>query len=343
MRRILFPLRLWQSIKNPLFLYRHHQYIHALRVMLAVLFGFTINHFFAIKHGSWMLVTIVVLLGSVQHLGAVSKKTHQRIIGTLLGCLTGLLALSLYTISPWLCAAWMSLVVFFSAYYAIGKAGYAALTVGMTLVIVAGTGSASIEESLWRSANVILGAMITLIFASLLPIRAIDRWRFLLADNLRDAALMYSQIAQRHSLEMDAPLHRFNLRIIEMRSLMNSAALESQRSERDFEQIQRCQRTLYSLLERMCIIAETTPPLDDQGQQRIAIYRTLSRSARGIRFLQLELLDNQLLQPMSATPGACHWLTAELIQTTSRFCDELSLLMPALIRATAPISLWGRE
>lgn len=322
----------WRAVKNPLFLYQHHRLIHALRVMLAFLCGLLVNLSFPIKHGSWMLVTIVVVLGNVPHLGAVAQKTRQRTIGTTLGAIAGLLALTLYGVSPLLCYVWMALVVLLSAYHAIGKAGYTALTVGLTLVIVAGVGDGTVSESLWRTANVALGSFLAIMAASLFPQRALDHWRFLLADNLRESALIYSHIARRASLDMEAALGRFNTRLVAMRALMSSAASECGQKSTGFESVQRCQRTLYSLFDRMSDIAEKTAPLSDEGRQRQAIVKALFRAAHGIRFLNADLLLNTLPEPLLKVPqpGACHWLSAELSQTTSRLCDELLILMPAM-------------
>ncbi|MEN9657967.1 MAG: hypothetical protein RL571_1432 [Pseudomonadota bacterium] len=320
----------WRAAKNPLFLYQHHRLIHALRVTLAFAFGLIINLGLPIQHGSWMLVTIVVMLGNVPHLGAVAQKTRQRTVGTTVGALAGLLAIALYGASPLLCYVWMGLVVLLSAYHAIGKAGYTALTVGITLVIVAGVGDGTVSESLWRTANVALGSLIAIVAASLFPQRALDHWRFLLADNLRESALMYSRIARRAPLDMEAALGRFNTRLIAMRGLISSAASECEQSTTRFESIQRGQRTLYSVFDRMSDVAsKNAEPLSDKGVFRKAVVKTLFRAAHGIRFLHPEMLLNSLPEA-DQSASACYWLSAELSQTTLRLCDELLLLMPAI-------------
>lgn len=335
----------WRAVKNPLFLYQHHRQIHALRVALAFLFGLMINLSFPIQHGSWMLVTIVVMLGNVPHLGAVAQKTRQRTVGTTVGALAGLLALALYGVSPLFSFAWMVLVILLSAYHAIGKAGYTALTVGITLVIVAGVGDGTVAESLWRTANVALGSLISIMAASLFPQRALDHWRFLLSDNLRESALIYSHIARRVPLDTEASLGRFNTRLVAMRGLISAAASECEQTSVSFESIQRCQRTLYSLFDRMDDIADSTAALADGGQQRQAIVKALFRAAHGIRFLHSDLLLNVLPAPLlkAQAPGACDWLSAELSQTTTRLCDELLLLMPAILATQRTLLALSQE
>ncbi|MCX7208539.1 MAG: FUSC family protein [Proteobacteria bacterium] len=335
----------WRAVKNPLFLYQHHRQIHALRVALAFLFGLMINLSFPIQHGSWMLVTIVVMLGNVPHLGAVAQKTRQRTVGTTVGALAGLLALALYGVSPFFSFAWMVLVILLSAYHAIGKAGYTALTVGITLVIVAGVGDGTEDESLWRTANVALGSLISMLAASFFPQRALDHWRFLLSDNLRESALIYSHIARRVPLDTEAALGRFNTRLVAMRGLISAAASECEQSAVSFESIQRGQRTLYSLFDRMDDIAEKTAVLADGGRQRQSIVKALFRAAHGIRFLHADLLLNALPEPApkERMPGACDWLSAELSQTTSRLCDELLLLMPAILAIQQPLLTLSKE
>jgi uncharacterized membrane protein YccC len=320
----------WLAIRSPLFLYRNHRWIHALRVMLAFLFGLMLNISLPIQHGSWMLVTIVIVLSNTPHLGAVAQKAGQRLLGTILGALAGLLAIMLYRVSPLLCYSWMAAVISMSAYHAIGKAGYTAVMIGISLVIVAGVGDGTVTEALWRTGNVALGSMIGMGAATLFPQRALNHWRFLLADNLREAAFLYSRIARRLPIDSETALRRFNTRIIAMRGLI--AAVSNEFPHLDLDSIQRRQRALYSLFDRMNDVADKTPPLDDEGKQRLAIVKALFRSARGVRFAKPDLLLNSMpehLQTLS-TLSPCHWLSTELAQTTMYLCDELLQLITAI-------------
>jgi uncharacterized membrane protein YccC len=331
-------LALLRGLKNPLFLYQRHRHIHAARVMLAFLCGCAIDIAFAVPYGSWTLVTIVVLLGNVPTQGEVSKKSGQRILGTFIGGLAGLVAVSLYLISPWLCFAWMGFIVFLSAYHAIAEGGYAALIAGVTLVIVGGLGDAALEESLWRLGNVLLGASVAFVFASVLPLRAIDRWRFLLAENLREAAFVYGQLGLRSSADVEAALYRFNARMIEMRSLMASSAKECQYSEAPFEQVQRGQRTMLIILERMCVEVQAAPQRPLPPLQA-GIFRRLMRAARGLRFLQRHLLEKPVQSSVFVPTELTDFLTLELSQTVDRLYDELNFLMPSILRIQQPLAL----
>jgi uncharacterized membrane protein YccC len=333
-----FILNSWRVLKHPLFLYQNHRQIHALRVMLAFACGGTIDLVFGIPYGSWTLITIVVLMGNVQTQGDVAKKSGQRVVGTLIGALAGLLAVALYLVSPWLGFAWLVLAIFLSAYHALGRAGDAAVIAGVTLVIVGGLGDSVLEESLWRLLNAMIGASIAFTFASLLPSRAIDRWRFLLAENLREAAFVYCQMGQRSSADVEAALYRFNVRMIKMRVLVASAATECELQTVPFEQVQRCQRTMLIILERMCVDVQAAPqrPL---APLQAGIFRRLMRSARGLRFLRRHLLD----KPAAATPIApvelADFLTLELSQTIDRIYDELNFLLPSILRIQQPLAL----
>ena len=64
---------------------------HALRVSLALLLGFIATLFFNVNHGYWILLTIVVILKPTY---AISKRRNtDRLIGTLIGIVIGLLLL----------------------------------------------------------------------------------------------------------------------------------------------------------------------------------------------------------------------------------------------------------
>lgn len=333
----------WRLLKNPIFLYQHHRLIHAVRVMLAFACGGTIDLLFGIPYGSWTLITIVVLLCNVQTQGEVSKKSGQRVFGTLIGALAGLLAVALHLVSPWLGFTWLILAILLSAYHALGRAGEAAVIAGVTAVIVGGMGDAAMEESLWRLLNVIIGSSIAFTFASLLPSRAIDRWRFLLVENLHEAALIYRLLSHNSSVEIETALDRFNVRMIKMRALILPAAKECQQNSTRFEQIQRCQRIMLIILERMYVDSPGRAVQEENRSQKAMTLSKLRRAARSLLNLRADLLEvvfRQSLPPANPADGkTAGFLTVELHQTVSRVCDELYLLLPVIIGTQHPLAL----
>ncbi|SUX88906.1 FUSC family protein [Chromobacterium violaceum] len=158
----------WRVLVVPYYLNRYARQVHVLRVALAFLFGLALVLASGIPHGGWMLVTILIVLGGVPHWGGVRRKALERMGGSLLGALAGLAAILLHGVSPYLCYAWMLLVVALSSWHAQGRGGYLALLTGITLVIVGGLGDEPINEALWRSCNVLIGSLIGMVAAATL-------------------------------------------------------------------------------------------------------------------------------------------------------------------------------
>ncbi|WP_052941332.1 FUSC family protein [Chromobacterium subtsugae] len=330
----------WRVLVVPYYLNRYARQVHVLRVALAFLFGLLLTLWSGMPHGGWMLVTILIVLGGAPHWGGVQRKALERMGGSLLGALAGLAAIVLHGWSPYACYAWMAAVVGLSTWHAQGRGGYLALLTGITLVIVGGLGDEPIAEALWRSCNVLIGSLIGMAAAATLPLRAIDSWRFLLADNLREAALLYNRIARRLPVEGDAALAEFNARLILMRGLLPAVTQESSLAHGRLEQVQRCQRGMWTLLDRMAEVAAATPALAEERSPRRAIVRTLLRAAHALRFNQPQLLE----QPLPAAdnparmqwPSHCHWLVAELTLTVEELRQNLRQTLPQLIAVPPP-------
>ncbi len=332
--------RPWRVLIVPYYLDRYARHIHVARVALAFVCGLALNVCFAIPHGSWMLVTILIVLGGVPHWGSVRRKALQRMGGSLLGALAGLAAIWLLPFGAPLFYGWMLLIVALSIWHAQGKGEYLALLTGFTMVIVAGLGDEPMDAALWRSFNVLTGSVIGLAAAAILPLRAMDSWRFLLADNLREAALLYSRISRREISDNDDSLAQFNSRLLRMRGLLSAVAQESGIGSRRLDAIQRSQRSLCSLLDRMWEVAHQTPPLADAAQQRRLIVRTLMRAAHAMRFNQPALLAEALppaCDPLVVLkPSSCHWLVSEFNLAVETLRGQLQALLPALIAVEPP-------
>ncbi|UTH74854.1 FUSC family protein [Chromobacterium sp. IIBBL 290-4] len=330
----------WRVLVVPYYLNRYARQAHVLRVVLAFLIGLALVLTTGLPHGGWMLVTILIVLGGVPHWGGVRRKALERMGGSLLGAAAGLIAIVLHGWSPWACYGWMLAVVGLSSWHAQGKGGYLALLTGITLVIVGGLGDEPIAEALWRSCNVLIGSLIGMAAAATLPLRAVDSWRFLLADNLREAALLYNRIARRLPVEGDAALDQFNARLIRMRGLLAAVTQEAALRHAELDQVQRAQRSIWTLLDRMDEVAADTPALAESRSPRRVIVRTLLRAAHALRFNQPQLLADPL--PAADNPAKmrqpthCHWLVAELSLTVEGLRGQLQEILPRLIAAPPP-------
>ena len=81
--------------------YRHYRIVHGTRVALAFLLTFLIIRLFTIPESTWPLVTMVVIMGPISFWGNVVPRAFERIGGTVLGSILGLIALQLELISLW--------------------------------------------------------------------------------------------------------------------------------------------------------------------------------------------------------------------------------------------------
>ncbi|WP_448725743.1 FUSC family protein [Pseudomonas farris] len=245
--------------------YRHAKLIHAVRVSLGLLATILLTTGINLPHGEWASVTMLVVIGGLQHHGNIGKKAAERAIGTLIGAGVGLLlvAQQAWLGMPWLTYFAMSVVCGFFSYHAIGKGGYTALLSAITVFIVAGHGDNPVTDGLWRGVDILIGIALALAFSFALPLYAVYSWRYNLADALRDCAAIYGRIIKGESVTADEHLklmNRLNTVMIQLRSLMPSVSKEVRVSMTELDAIQRNLRMCVSILE---ILGNSRPNADD--------------------------------------------------------------------------------
>jgi uncharacterized membrane protein YccC len=258
-----------RPLLDPYRRYRHAQLIHAARVALSVLVSIALSTGLRIPHGEWSTITVLIVIGGLQHHGNIRKKAAERALGTSFGALAGLALILLQSAIhlPLVTYVTMAAACGVCAYYAIGKAGYTALLSAITMVIVAGHGNAEIVDGLWRTVNVLVGIGIALAFSFALPLYATYSWRYTLADALRGCAAVHTRIAgdrhvsdQAHLKDMAA----ITMRLVQLRSLMPWVSKERDIPMTQLEAIQRNLRLVISYLE---ILASAQPtPADAAGR-----------------------------------------------------------------------------
>ncbi len=223
LRRLLRPLL------DPYRRYRHARVIHAVRVSLGLLATILLTTGIHLPHGEWASVTMLVVIGGLQHHGNIGKKAAERAIGTLIGAGVGLalVAQQAWLGMPWLTYFAMSVVCGFFSYHAIGKGGYTALLSAITVFIVAGHGDNPVTDGLWRGVDILIGIALALAFSFALPLYAVYSWRYNLADALRDCAKVYGRIIDGQAITADEHLKlmtRLNAVMVQLRSLMPSVS-----------------------------------------------------------------------------------------------------------------------
>ncbi|MEM5329066.1 FUSC family protein [Paraburkholderia sp. JHI2823] len=306
---------MWRALSSPYYRYRNARVIHSVRVGLAMLASILATSGIHIPHGIWASVTLLVVIGGLQHQGNIRKKAAERAFGTLLGAVIGLtlIVVQAVTGSAPLTYVLMSLVAAVCGYYAIGKPGYVALLAAITMCIVAGHGDNLIDTGLWRTLNVMIGIVIALAFSFALPLHATYSWRYSLADNLRECARVYAQVANGEHIDPDEQVRTFmrlNARLVELRSLMPSVTKEIDVPLARLEQVQRLHRAMLSALEMLC----TGTSSYEQALVRVAfaqrgepVRRALLATARALRFGGGRHPDAaaQGLRPSVASVQAC--------------------------------------
>ncbi|NUT78710.1 FUSC family protein [Pseudomonas sp. C1C7] len=255
LRRLLRPLL------DPYRRYRHAKVIHAVRVSLGLLASILLTTGIHLPHGEWASVTMLVVIGGLQHHGNIGKKAAERAIGTLVGAAIGLLLVlqQAWLGMPWLTYFVMAVICGFFSYHAIGKGGYTALLAGITVFIVAGHGDNPISDGLWRGVDILIGIALALAFSFALPLYAVYSWRYNLADALRDCAKIYGRIIDGQPVTADEHLKlvgRLNAVMVQLRSLMPSVSKEVKISMTELDAIQRHLRMCVSTLE---ILGNTRP------------------------------------------------------------------------------------
>ncbi|WP_087628989.1 FUSC family protein [Caballeronia telluris] len=330
--------RMLHVLASPYFRYRHAKLLHALRVSLAMLASIALTSGIDIPHGVWASVTLLVVIGGLQHHGNIRKKAAERALGTLLGASFGLTLIIVQSVlgSLMLTFLLMSAIAGACAYYAIGKAGYVALLTAITMVIVAGHGDLPIDVGLWRTANVLIGIVIALGFSFVLPLYATYSWRYRLADNMRECARLYAAIIEGRPIDPDELTQRFlvmSRRLVQSRSLMESVAKEIDVPVAALDEIQRLHRSILAALEMLAssgpLDAHMAP--DEQAActaEERAVRQTLLLMARALRFGRVGLL-HAAAYTLDVKPGmdaahtdpdahGMHWLAMRLAEQVNR-------------------------
>lgn len=291
-------------VVSPYYRYRHASMLHAVRVGLAMLVSILVTTGIHVPNGIWASVTVLVVIGGLQHHGNIRKKAADRALGTLLGAFVGLLLIiQLHVIGSMpLTYVLMSITAGICGYYAIGKAGYIALLTAITICIVAGHGDSTIDTGLWRTLNVLIGIAVALAFSFALPLYATYSWRYLLARNLRECARIRARIARGQPLDVEAHVAAFaalNARLVKLRSLMPSVAKEVDIPLKRLEAIQRLHRSTLSALEMMSTSAAMHPSPGQAGDDARTERAALLRMARALRFGSESRAGRRLAMPLA--------------------------------------------
>ncbi|MGF6966785.1 putative membrane protein YccC [Paraburkholderia sp. WC7.3g] len=288
--------RMVRAVTSPYYRYRHAKVLHSLRVGLAMLVSILATTGIDIPHGIWSSVTLLVVIGGLQHHGNIRKKAAERAAGTLLGASIGLLLIVQQNFIGSLPLTYVleAIIASICAWFAIGSSGYVGLLTAITMCIVAGHGDNLIAVGLWRTLNVLIGIVIALAFSFAFPLHATYSWRYGLAANLRECAGIYARLLDGETITEEEQVKRFlqiNKRLVQLRSLMPSVAKEIDVPQTKLEEIQRLHRSVLSSLELLATgplmsadAAARTAYAAQCGAEVRAVRAILLSTARGLRF-----------------------------------------------------------
>ncbi|KAF1052439.1 MAG: Inner membrane protein YeeA [Stenotrophomonas maltophilia] len=352
-------LQPFRRLASPYSRYRYAAWIHCVRVGLALLASMLLTTGVNLPHGQWASVTVLVVMGGLVHQGTIRGKSYERTLGTVLGAAVGLGVILLHnaTGAQWLVYVSISLLGAVSAYFAIRRAGYVALLAGITLCIVAGHGENSVTEGLWRTLNVLIGVLLALVFAQIYPLRAVYVWRYLLSDNLRACARLYSQLSSHSDVSAEhfaRQLDELDRRLVAARAHLGPVAKETGMPLRELERLQRTHRaimgTLESLLASRQFAAEAGEleaiPASLDGHRQ-AIGRLLLQSAHALKFSRTTRLVQER-QGLKNLPPRPHNLTDSFEKQgfywlTLRLYEQVELLSAQLAESAAHWNIQSRD
>jgi len=291
-RKRLADFQIFRGIRwvlDPYQRYRYALYIHAGRIVIGVLASILLTTGIDLPHGEWATVTMLVVIGGLQHHGHIGKKSRERAVRTLIGASMGLVlvAQQKHIGSPLLTYLLMALMCGFFSYHAVGKGGYTALLSAVTLVIVVGHGDNPTADALWRTVDILIGVGLALAFSFALPLYAVYSWRFSLAAVMRKCAMAYAHIEGGRIISLEEHLKAAaegNAAMLKLRSLLSSISQETKILPIQLETIQGHLRMCLSILEILC----NTRPLRRQqvllSVQGRYISRRLISMARAVQY-----------------------------------------------------------
>lgn len=129
---------------------------------------------------------------------------------------------------------------------------YQALLIGITLAVVVGAPAGDMETALWRGGDVILGALLAMLFTGIWPQRAFIHWRIQLAHCVTAYNRVYQAALSPNLLErprLDKHLQQLLSDVVKMRGLITPASKETRIQKSIFEAIQTVNRNLVCMLE----------------------------------------------------------------------------------------------
>ncbi|QTF90972.1 FUSC family protein [Halomonas sp. BM-2019] len=288
-------------LRDPFFTYRYRRRLHVLRVVLALTVTFVIIRLFEIPHSSWALVSTVMVMGNLPHIGGVLDKGRQRLLGTLLGAGSGLVLILLPPGLPLLIPAGSLAAIGVATWLTFGnRHGYSGLMFAVSLLLVIGDGSHDLGVGLWRAFDVLLGTLVGILVTVLvLPQKATDMMRFMLAENLdRMARLFHVHTTAATALDVDtrALLKATSSALVKQRGLVDAIHRERRLNREELDDIISLQRRMLSTIELLLETHWTTRQGHDRIEAMAGLRDEQHRLARELGTLAFQVRTGQPIE-----------------------------------------------
>ncbi|WP_136246899.1 FUSC family protein [Halomonas borealis] len=251
-------MKLVRPLLDPYFTNQHRRILHVMRVALALIITYAITMPFDLPHRGWALVSTVMVMGNLPHIGGVLDKGRQRLLGTLLGALWGLLLIVIPLPWPGLIPAGALVGIAAVTWLTFAKRyGYGGLMFAISLLLVIGGSTPELHAALWRSFNVLLGTLIGIgVTVLVLPHKATDLLRFALADHLDHMARLYhahTSAGAPLDREPDVDTHELlkgcSKLLVKQRGLVDAIHRENRLTRVELDRLISLQRRMFSTIE----------------------------------------------------------------------------------------------
>ncbi|GEM78296.1 FUSC family protein [Vibrio superstes] len=185
-------MHLNQKISNlDAFIFTHYRIVHGVRIAVAFVLTLIAATYFEVPERTWILITLFVVIGPISYLGNVLPRAWHRVLGTSLGAMSGIIGIAISQYSMALMYLWCAVIIFLSAYFALGKRPYVGILIGITLAVTLGAANADVDVAMWRGVDVTLGCIIAVLFCLIYPQRAFIHWRLRIANTLKTLSKVY--------------------------------------------------------------------------------------------------------------------------------------------------------
>lgn len=340
---------------------KQYRWIHAVRISLAFLITFVVIRYFKLDGAVWILITLLIVMGPQPYWGNVFSRALQRTGGTVIGAVSGLIALLIEIYSYPSMLLWCALVMFVAGYLTLGKHPYMALLIGSTLAVVSCSPPNDMESAVLRSVYVLSGSVLAMIYTSIYPQRAYTDWRITFSQSLGKLKSLYENYFSKKTLERPALEEQLKDEldtVLKLRNYIVPASNESKLKPAVLHSLQTLHRNVLSTLSLMIdaywssaeshTLIEKEPVLRDarllipqaleslqnklcMGIGDNAISDQLRQTTRDLKDLALQYADHTNAE----TPFYAYvWLTLQMLQQLTELNDQLHAALYQKNRST---------